>query len=69
MTPTEITKLQNFLRLRLGTDSISLKHRPEASDSVELMIDGETFGAVYRDDDDGELCYHIQMTVLSEDIN
>lgn len=69
MTLTEIQKLQHFLRLRFGNQDISLKQRPEAPDSVELLLDGETFGAVYRDDDEGELCYHIQMTVLSEDLD
>jgi hypothetical protein len=43
--------------------------RPEAKDSVEFQLDGETFGVVYRDDDEGELCYHIQLTVLSEDLD
>ena len=56
------------MRICSGT-RISLKQRPEAPDSVELLIDDETFGAVYRDDDEGELCYHIQMTVLSEDLD
>ncbi len=69
MTLTEIQKLQNFLRKRLGNPDIGLKQRPEAPDSVELLLDGETYGAVYRDDDEGELCYHIQMTVLSEDLD
>ncbi len=69
MTPTEVEKLERFLHLRLGNKKISLKQRPEAPDSVELLIDDETFGAVYRDDDEGELCYHIQMTVLSEDLD
>ena len=69
MTLTEIQKLQHLLRLRFGNQDISLKQRPEAPDSVELLLDGETYGAVYRDDDEGELCYHIQMTVLSEDLD
>ena len=69
MTPTETQKLQRFLRKRLGNHDITLMARPEAKDSVEFQLDGETFGVVYRDDDEGELCYHIQLTVLSEDLD
>ena len=68
MTPTEIEKLQRFLRQTFGNHGISLARRPEAVDSAELQINGETFGAVYRDEDEGELSYNIQMTVLSEDL-
>lgn len=69
MTFTEVEKLQHFLRKRFGNHSISLVNRPETSDSVELQLEGETFGLVYRDDEDEDVCYHIQMTVLSEDLN
>ena len=69
MTPTETQKLQRFLRKRFGNHDITLIARPEANDSVEFQLDGETFGVVYRDDDEGELCYHIQLTVLSEDLD
>ena len=69
MTPTETQKLQRFLRQRFGNHDITLVARPETKDSVEFQLDGETFGVVYRDDDEGELCYHIQLTVLSEDLD
>ena len=69
MTPTEIEKLQRFLRKTFGNHGISLARRPEADDSAELQINGETFGAIYKDEDEGELSYNIQMTVLSEDLN
>ena len=69
MTPTETQKLQRFLRQRFSNDDITLVARPETKDSVEFQLGGETFGVVYKDDDEGELCYHIQLTVLSEDLD
>ena len=69
MTPTEIEKLQRFLRQTFGNHGITLAKRPEASDSAEFQINGETFGAVYKDEDAGELSYNIQMAVLSEDLD
>ena len=35
----------------------------------EFIIDGETLGIVFKDDEDGDICYHVQMTILSEDIS
>ena len=69
MTPTEIEKLQRFLRQTFGNHGITLARRPEATDSAEFQINGETFGAVYKDEDEGELSYNVQMTVLSEDMD
>ena len=69
MTPTEIEKLQRFLRQTFGNHGISLAMRPEADDSAEFQLNGETFGAVYKDEDEGELSYNIQMTVLAEDLD
>ena len=69
MTPTEIEKLQRFLRQTFGNHGITLAKRPEAADSAEFQINGETFGAVYKDEDEGELSYNIQLSVLSEDLD
>ena len=69
MTSTEIEKLQRFLRQTFGNHGITLARRPDASDSAEFQINGETFGAVYKDEEEGELSYNIQMTVLSEDLD
>lgn len=68
MTPTETEKLQRFLRQTFDNHGITLNSRPEVTDSAEFQLNGETFGAVYKDEDEGELSYHIQLTVLSEDL-
>ena len=69
MHPEEIQKLQNFLTTKFRGADIELKSREETDDSVEFIIDGETLGIVFKDDEDGDICYHVQMTILSEDIN
>ena len=69
MNQTEVAKLEAYLKARFANQAISLIHRPQASDSVEFEIDGETLGIVYRDDEDGEICYHVQLTVLAEDLS
>ena len=69
MNVSETDKVQRFLRQRFGNQDITLKARGETNDSVELLIDGETMGIVFRDDEDGDICYHVQMTVPSEDLD
>ena len=68
MNKTEMAQLESYLKSRFGNKDIALIHRPQASDSVEFEIDGETLGIVYRDDEDGDVCYHVQLTILAEDI-
>lgn len=68
MDKAEVKKIESYLRSRFGNQDIALIHRPQTSDSVEFEIDGETLGIVYRDDEDGDICYHVQLTVLAEDL-
>ena len=69
MHPEEIHRVQNFLKTKFRGADIKLKSREETDDSVEFIIDGETLGIVFKDDEDGDICYHVQMTILSEDIS
>ncbi len=69
MHPEEIQRVQTFLKTKFHEADIKLKSREETDDSVEFIIDGETLGIVFKDDEDGDICYHVQMTILSEDID
>ena len=67
MNADDITKLQAYLKKTLN-DDIVLKTRPKAKDSAELYLGDEFLAVVYKDEDEGEVAYQFQMTVLSEDI-
>ena len=69
MHPEEIQRVQTFLKTKFREADIKLKSREETDDSVEFIIDGETLGIVFKDEEDGDVCYHVQMTILSEDID
>ncbi len=69
METSDIQKVESYLKSLFGNQTIRLVHRPQTSDSVEFEIAGETLGVVYRDDEDGETCYHVQLTVLAEDLD
>ena len=64
----EIQKIQAFLKVKFSEADIVLKPREETTDSVEITVAGETLGIVFKDDEDGDTCYHVQMTILSEDL-
>ncbi len=68
MHSEEIKKIQAFLKAKFSGADIILKPRKETTDSVEITIAGETLGIVFKDDEDGDICYHVQMTILNEDL-
>ncbi|MEX0298582.1 MAG: DUF3126 family protein [Kordiimonas sp.] len=68
MSPTEIAKLQSYLQGKFNNNMITLKARPKAKDSVEMLISGEFIGVAYRDEDEGEVSYSLSICVLEEDL-
>lgn len=68
MNPTEIVKLQNYLRLKFGTERIRIKARKESNDSVEVMLGEEFIGLIYKDEDEGEISYDFNMAILEMDL-
>ncbi len=69
MTPKEIAQVQAYLRNRFNNNRIALVPRPNKDDSVEVNLDDEFLGVVFRDDEDGEICYHFNMSVLDIDLD
>lgn len=67
--PTELSKLEKFLQTKFANNRITLKARPKATDSVELLLDGEYMGTVYKDEDDGDIGYDINISVLAMDLD
>lgn len=68
MTPKEIAQVQAYLRNRFSNNRIVLVPRANKNDSVEVMLDDEFLGVIFRDDEDGEVCYQFNMTVLDIDL-
>lgn len=69
MTPKEIAQVQAYLRNRFSNNRIILVPRANKDDSVEVMLDDEFLGVIFRDDEDGEICYQFNMTVLDIDLD
>lgn len=64
----EVSKLQAYLQNKFGHNGIALKMREKANDSVEVILNGEFIGVVYKDDEDGEISYDFNMAILEMDI-
>jgi hypothetical protein len=68
MTPSEIERLQTYLRKLFGSERIRIVPPPRRGLSIELAVNDETIGTVHKDIDDGETSYSIHLTVLEEDL-
>ena len=68
ITPAEAQKLEAYLRQKLNK-GISIKARAQAPDSVEVMVDGEFIATIYKDEDEGETCFTLNMAILDIDLD
>jgi hypothetical protein len=63
MTPSEISKLQAFLRQTYGTKTLSVRARPQAKDTADVFAGDKAFAVITVDDEDGERAYQLQWEI------
>jgi len=68
MTPTDITRLQTYLRRLFGSERIRIVPPARKGLSVEFAVEDEVVGTVHRDTEDGEVSYSVHLTILEEDL-
>jgi len=68
MTPTDIERLETYLRKLFKSDVIKVVPPMRRGLSVELSVNDEIVGTVHQDTEDGETSYSIIVTVLEEDL-
>ncbi|HET6607743.1 MAG TPA: DUF3126 family protein [Rhodopila sp.] len=68
MNPSEIERLQTYLRKLFKSDLIKVVPPMRKGLSVELSVNEEIVGTVHKDTDDGETSYSIMISVLEEDM-
>ena len=68
ITPEELIKVQAFLRSKFGNSDIAVRPRSQTADSIEVLINGEFIGVVYKDEDEGETSYDFNMAILDIDL-
>jgi hypothetical protein len=65
----ELKKLQSYFRKLFSNEGISVRARPQKSDSAEVYIGDEFIGVLYRDDEDDDLSYNFSMAILEFDLD
>ena len=68
ITPDELIKIQAYLRDKFSNDNIAVRPRTQTTDSIEVLINGEFIGLVYKDEDDDETSYDFNMGILNIDL-
>ena len=69
MDRVTISKIQNYMRSSLGSKNIKVEGRENKIDSADVTLNGEFIGVIFEDNEDGETCYHFNMTILDIDLN
>lgn len=65
---TEIDQLERYLKHKFGNPQLQVKPRQKANDSVEVLVAGEFLGVIYKDQDEGETSYDLNMAILDIDL-
>ncbi|MGL4396739.1 MAG: DUF3126 family protein [Hyphomicrobium sp.] len=68
MKKDEIARLQTYLRKTFGATSLEVRPQPKKDDMAEVFINGEFVAALYREVEDGETSYQLQMAILDMDL-
>jgi hypothetical protein len=68
MTPTDITRVETYLRRTLGNPKIGIAVPKRKGATVEVTVEGEFLGTLHRDEEDGEVSYSLHVTILDEDL-
>ena len=66
MNNDEIIRVQTYLRLKFQNDMLTLK-RGAKDDMVEVFMEDEFIGTLFRDDEEGEISYAFNMAILEFD--
>lgn len=70
MKDEEIKKLQSYLQQLFWNPEIVVQRGVGQKDApVEVYVGKEFIGVVYKNDDDGEISYDWNMSILKEDID
>jgi Protein of unknown function (DUF3126) len=68
MTRDELNQLEKYLRKTFQTDTIEVKPRLKKKDSAEVYVGEEQVAFIYRDDEDDEVSYQLEMDIKGLDL-
>ncbi|HFB2048716.1 MAG: DUF3126 family protein [Hyphomicrobiaceae bacterium] len=62
-------QLQCYLRKTFGNDNLRVVPHPKKKDMAEVFIKDEFLAPLYREEEEGEVCYQLQMAILDIDLD
>lgn len=68
MNRTEILRLRKYLNDKFDTNQFALEAGGQKDGSMELHHRGEFLGVIYKDEEDGETSYALNIAILEEDL-
>lgn len=68
MTPNEVARVQDYLRRTFDNNRITIALPARAGGPVEMSVGDEFIGVVHRDEDEGEISYSLNISILEEDL-
>ena len=68
ISPEELIKIQAYLRSKFSNEGLAVRPRSQTTDSIEVLLNGEFIGLVYKDEDEGETSYDFNMSILDIDL-
>ncbi len=63
----DIAKLQVYLQKKFGNPGLTIRER-RVADSVEVYLNGEAIGTIYKDNDEDEISFDFNMSILDIDL-
>lgn len=67
-SPDEMMQLKAYLERVFKCSGLTVMKREKAEDSIEVMMDGEFIGVIYKVIDEGETSYDFNMPILDIDL-
>jgi hypothetical protein len=68
MNMKESQRIQEYLKNKFQSKVIRVVERPKKDDSMEVFVEEEFIGVVFRDDEDGDISYSFNMAILNIDL-
>lgn len=68
MTLNEITRVQEYLRGTFSNTRIKIQPPKKPDAPIEVYLGDEFIGVLYRDDEEGEISYTLNISILEEDL-
>jgi hypothetical protein len=68
MHPSEIERVEAYLRRLLGSERVQIAAPRNRDAPVEVLAGQEFIGTLHRDEEDGEVAYSLYISILEEDL-